>query len=137
MRNMKLFWLVIRRCHFERFLLIFVISFFLVAIIVRFHEPGINDFGDAMWYTFVSCTTIGFGDFTVTTTLSRFLTVFLTIYEIVLVALLSGVIVSHYLEVIRRRESEAAVIFLDKLEHLTELSYDELLEIQIKAKRLK
>ena len=66
MRNMKLFWLVIRRCHFERFLLIFVISFFLVAIIIRFHEPGINDFGDAMWYTFVSCTTIGFGDFTVT-----------------------------------------------------------------------
>ena len=114
-----------------------MISFFLVAIIIRFHEPGINDFGDAMWYTFVSCTTIGFGDFTVTTPLSRFLTVFLTIYEIVLVALLSGVIVSHYLEVIRRRESEAAVIFLDKLEHLTELSYDELLEIQIKAKRLK
>lgn len=137
MRNMRMFWMVIRRCHFERFFLIFAISFFIVAIAVRFHEPGISNYGDALWYTFVSCTTIGFGDFTVVTPLCRFLTVFLTVYEIILVALLSGVIVSHYLEVIRRRESEAAVVFLDKLEHLTELSYDELLEIQTKARRLK
>lgn len=137
MRNIRLFWIVVRRCHFEKFLFWFIISYFLVSIIIRFHEPGINSFGDALWYSFVSCTTIGFGDFTSVTTLGRVLTIYLTIYEIVLIALLSGVIVSHYLEVIRRREQEAAVIFLDKLEHLTELSYDELLDIQTKARMLK
>ena len=137
MRNLHMFWLVVRRCHFEKFLFGFVISYFSASVIIRFFEPGIGSFGDALWYTFVSCTTIGFGDLTTVTTLGRILTVFLTVYEIILVALLSGVIVSHYLEVIRRREQEAAVIFLDKLEHLTELSYDELLEIQTKARRLK
>ena len=137
MRNLRLFLVVVRRCHFEKFLIGFLVCFFLVSLIVRFHEPGIESFGDAMWYSFVSCTTIGFGDLTTVTTLGRALTVFLTVYEAILVALLSGVIVSHYLEVIRRRESESAVVFLDKLEHLTELSYEELLEIEIKAKRLK
>lgn len=136
MRNLRLFLIVVRRCHFEKFFFGFLVSFFVVAIVIRVHEPGIGTFGDALWYTFASCTTIGFGDLTAVTTLGRFLTVFLTIYQVVLVALLSGVIVSHYLEVIRRRENEAAVIFLDKLEHLTDLSYDELLEIETKAKRL-
>jgi voltage-gated potassium channel len=65
------------------------------------------------------------------------MTVILTIYEIILVALLSGVIVSHYLELVRRREQEAVVVFIDKLEHLTELSYEELQDIERKARRLK
>ena len=137
MRNVRMFWMVVRRCHFQRFLGIFVALFVVVAIAVRFFEPGVHDFGDALWYTFVSCSTIGFGDLICTTAICRILTVILTIYEIILVALLSGVIVTHYLEVIKRRESEAAVIFLDKLEHLTELSYEELEEIELKVKKLR
>ena len=137
MRNVRLFWIVLRRCHFERFFLGFVAAFFLTAIVIRFHEPGISSFGDAMWYTFVSCTTIGFGDITSVTPLGRIMTAILTIYEIILVALLSGVIVSHYLELVRRREQEAVVVFIDKLEHLTELSYEELQDIERKARRLK
>lgn len=137
MRNVRMFWIVLRRCHFERFFLIFAISFFLVALILRFHEPDIDSYGDALWYCFVSCTSIGFGDLTAVTALGRILTVYLTIYEIILVGLLSGVIVSHYLEVVRKREQESVMIFLDKLEHLTELTYDELKDIENKARRLK
>lgn len=39
----------------------------------------------------------------------------------VLVALFSGVVVSYYLEVVHRREKITATVFLDKMEHLTEL----------------
>ena len=89
-----------------------------------------------MWYLFVSCTTIGFGDMITNSALGRLITVYLTIYEIVLVALLSGVVISHYIEVIHRREQMTATMFMDKLEHLTELDQDELLEIQEKAKEI-
>ena len=53
-----------------------------------------------------------------------------------LAALLSGVVISHYIEVIHRREQMTATQFLDKMEHLTELEPEELLELQEKAKAL-
>ncbi len=52
----------------------------------------------------------------------------------VLVALFSGVVVSYYLEVVHRREKITATVFLDKMEHLTELSQEELKEMQDKAR---
>ena len=136
MRRIRFFWVIIKRCHFDKFLYVFIISFFVCSLIVQLTEPGIKNYGDAMWYLFVSCTTIGFGDIISDTILGRLITVYLTVYEIVLVALLSGVVISHYIEVIHRREQMTASMFLDKLEHLTELDYDELFEIQEKAKAL-
>lgn len=132
--GVKLFWSIIKRCHFDKLLIIFLICFFISALLFLFLEPGITNFGDALWYSFVCCTTIGFGDFAAVTILGRIITVVLTIYEIVLVAILSGVVVSHYLEVVNRREKFLASRFKDKLEHLTELSKEELLEIQENVK---
>ena len=100
-------------------------------------EPDICTYGQAMWYTFVSCTTIGFGDITVSTALSMFLTVYMTLYEIIWIAILSGVIVSHYMEVITRREKMTATKFLDKLEHLPELDKKELQELSNKVREFR
>ena len=130
MKNIRLFWSIVRRCHFEKILIGFLISYFIVAGIILAVEPGIDSYGDALWYTFVASTTIGFGDVTAVTFSGRLLTVFITVYEILLVALLSGVIISHYLEVIHRREKLTATVFMDKLEHLSELSPRELKEIE-------
>lgn len=137
MKKFRLFWRVVKRCKAEKFTLGFFVSFFLVSLIIMLVEPGITSYGDAMWYTFVSCTTIGFGDVVVTTVLSRILTVYMTIYELVWVAILSGVIVTNYLEVVERREKITATQFLDKLEHLTELDKSELKDIEDKVKEIK
>jgi voltage-gated potassium channel len=136
MHNVRMLWLIIKKCHFEKFFIGFLISFFIGAAIIRACEPGISTYGEAMWYTFVACTTIGFGDFAAVTPTGRILTVYLTVYEILLVALLSGVIVSHYLEVIHRYEQITATVFLDKMQHLTELDKDELKEMEKKAKEI-
>lgn len=133
MRSVRLFWTIVRRCHFESFLIGFLICFFLVAAVILAVEPSIDRYGDAAWYTFVACTSIGFGDFAAQTFIGRTMTVFITIYEIILVALLAGVIVSHYIEVIHRREKLTATQFLDRLEHLTQLSPKELQEIEDKV----
>ena len=137
MVNFRLLWSIVKRCHVEKFLLLFIACFFFGALIIMGSEPKIHNYGDALWYTFVACTSIGFGDFVAITATGRIVTVFLTLYEIFLVAMLSAVVVSHYMEVIHRREKHTATVFMDKLEHLTELDKEELYEIQERAKQIK
>ena len=137
MKQIRLFWSIVKSCNAEKFTIVFFISFFIVSLVIMIIEPNISSYGDALWYSFVSCTTIGFGDEVVVTTVSRILTVYLTLYELVLVAIFSGVIVSHYLEVVDRREKLTATKFLDKLEHLSELDKEELKEIEEKVKEFK
>lgn len=109
----------------------------MVALLITLIEPDIHSFGDGLWYTFVSCSTIGFGDITVTTLWGRLLTAYIAIAEIMTVAVISGVVVSYYLEVIHRREQETVTLFLDKLEHLQELSPEELAALSQKIKEHK
>lgn len=113
----------------------FIIWYALSSAVIMMVEPGINSYGDALWYLFVACTSIGFGDMVAVTLIGRMITVITTIMEILIVAVFSGVIVSFYLEIIRVRDKENFSEIMDKLEHLTELSQDELKEIENKVKR--
>lgn len=137
MKRARLFWSIVKRCNGEKLMVGFICSFFIAAFLIMLKEPGITAYGDALWYTFVASTTIGFGDIVVTTLVGRLLTVYLTIYEILIVAMISGVIVSHYLEVIHRREKYTVTVFMDKLEHLSELNEEEIQDIQEQIKKIK
>ena len=137
MKRFKTFWKVIKRLRFEKIVIGFVLMFIATSAVVTLCEPEVTTFRDAVWYTFVACTTIGFGDISALTFPGRIFTILITVYEIVLVALLSGVIVSYYLEIVKIREKEAIGIILDKLEHLTELSPEELKEIEKKAREIR
>lgn len=137
LKSLRLLWSVIRRIGFHKVLAGFAGWFFISAFLIMLAEPGITRYGDAVWYSFVACTSIGFGDLVAATFAGRLLTILLTIYEIVIVAMFSGVVVSYYLEVVHRRENEMLVNFLDKMEHLTELSQDELREVQDKVKEFR
>ena len=135
--NLRTLWSVTKRIGFHNVLAGFAAWFFLSSFLIMLFEPGINGYGDAVWYSFVACTSIGFGDLVATTFAGRLLTILLTVYEIVIVAMFSGVVVSYYLEVVHRRENEVITNFLDKMEHLTELSREELQEIQNKIRKYK
>ena len=81
------------------------ILFGLALLIISFSfvfqtlEPGMENYGDALWYCFAVVTTIGFGDMTVVTGIARALSVILGIYGIVVVALITSIIVNFYSEV--------------------------------------
>ena len=126
-----------RRLQFDRIIAGFVVFLFVASAIIAAVEPGIHGLGEGLWYSFVACTSIGFGDLVAVTFTGRLLTVIITIYEILIVAMFSGVVVSYYLEVVHRRENETLTAFLDRLEHLTELSDEELAEMQDQVKRFK
>ena len=77
-------------------LVILLISFSFYFSVM---EDGFNSFWDALWYSFAIITTIGLGDFTVTTAIGRVLTVILGIYGIIVTASITSVIVNYYNEV--------------------------------------
>ncbi|NLD20446.1 MAG: two pore domain potassium channel family protein [Clostridiales bacterium] len=136
MKKFRLFWKILRRVNADKIIYAFIVNLFIVALVITLIEPGISTYGDGLWYTFVACTTIGFGDFAAVTVIGRVLTVYMVLHEILLVAILPGVIVSYYMEVIHRREQESVTIFLDKLERLPELSKEELDEISKRIKKI-
>ena len=76
-------------------LLILMVTF---SFYFMLSEEGIATFWDGMWYSFAVVTTIGFGDLTVTSTLSRAFSVILGIYGIIVVASITSVIVNFYNE---------------------------------------
>lgn len=97
-------------------LLILIIAFSLVFMI---EEESFVTYGDALWYCFAIVTTIGFGDYTVTSVVSRILSVILGIYGIGVVALITSIIVNFYNEATHRAGSDSEEI-LEKLEEIVE-----------------
>ena len=76
-------------------LIVLVISF---SIYFMFNEESVHSLSDGLWYSFAVVTTIGFGDITVTSPISRILSVILGIYGLIVVAVLTSVIVNFYNE---------------------------------------
>ena len=80
------------------------IIFGLITMIVCFSlvlmrvEPNITTFPEALWYCFAIVTTIGFGDLVAVTPIGRILSVFLGIYGIVVVSVITSIAVNFYNE---------------------------------------
>ncbi len=126
---------IFRRTGLLRMLLIFVVFFNIASLIIRLVEPNINTVTDALWYTFVASTSIGFGDFVPVTHIGRVVTVLITIYEVVIAAMIPGVVVAFYMEYLKFKEQDTISTFLEKLENLPNLSQEELAELSDKVKR--
>lgn len=117
-------------------LVTFTIFYVISSVIILLVEPGIKTFTDALWYTFVAATSIGFGDFCPVTHVGRIITVLVTIYEIVVAAMIPGVVVTYYTEYLKVKENETVTTFLEKLERLPELSKEELIALSEKVKKI-
>ena len=137
MKRIRIFWMVVKRCGLDKAVIGFAILFLAGSLFIMWREPQIDSYTDAMWMLFVSCMTIGYGDYTVVTPVGRIIVVVATVYQLVLFALLTGVIIGNYQEVLNYRKKETVMEFIDKLEHLTELSPEELEELQEKVRNLK
>ncbi|MGN0452182.1 MAG: potassium channel family protein [Ruminococcus sp.] len=135
MKKLKLLRGVLRRTNANQILIAFVIFFFIDALLLWLVEPSIESYGDSIWYCFSVFSTIGFGDIIATTVFGRILTVLLSILTILVVALVTGVIVAFYNDVVSIQYKAAKAEVLDKLENLDKLPKEELkaLSEQIKT----
>ncbi|MBQ5347424.1 MAG: two pore domain potassium channel family protein [Ruminococcus sp.] len=134
MRPIKRMIRILNRTGAVKVFIAYIIVLCIGAVLVTLFEPGIRHIGDGFWFCFVSSTTIGFGDFYAVTVLGRIVIILITIFGILTVAVVPGVIVSYYTEYLHIKEKETVSTFLEKLEHLPELPKEELEELSKKVK---
>ncbi len=135
-RRWRMMKMIIRNTYADKVLYQFLVGYFISAGVIWLVEPEITRYPDALWYLFAAASTVGFGDITAVTLIGRILTVYVAISGILVVAIVPAVIINYYQEVLQTRQRETVTEFMDKLEHLPELSREELEEISEKVKQL-
>lgn len=135
MKKTRLIKIVLKRTGAFKFLTTYIIIFAGVSIGVWIVEPNIKTLIDSVWYCFSVATTIGFGDITAVTILGRSMSIFLSICSILIIAVVPGIITSYYIESTKLKEQESIAKFLDDLEHLPELSKEDLQSLSEKVKK--
>ena len=135
MKKTRLIKIIFKRTGALKFLTTYIIIFAGVSIGVWIVEPNIKTPIDSVWYCFSVGTTIGFGDITAVTILGRAMSIFLSICSILIIAVVPGIITSYYIESTKLKEKESIAKFLDDLEHLPELSKEDLQSLSEKVKK--
>ena len=118
----------------DKVLIAYFIFFIIVSVILTFIEPAIATLGDSLWYSFAVATTVGFGDIAAMSPAGRVLTVILSLYSVVVLAIFTAVITTFFLDIAKARANKSANEFMDELERLPELSKEELENL---SKRIK
>lgn len=137
MKGLKILWRIMKNTGADRILGGFLLAFFACSIIIWLREPEIKTLGDGIWYCYAVVTTIGFGDVLVTTLLSRIISAILSVYAVLAIAIITGVVVNYYNELVELRKSETISAVLDRLEQLPEMSKEELVALSEKVHKLR
>lgn len=138
-KRLKLLHKIMKTSEMYKIMLGFIIYFFITALVIWLVDPAIESFGDSLWFCFASCTTVGYGDVVATSVTGKLLVAVLTIYGIIVLAFIPGVLVSYFTEFNKIKANTSVVKFMDKLERLEELTEEERKEIadKIKERRYK
>ncbi len=135
MRRIRLFLVVLRRNGGLPLLGGLVVLTLVAALVVLAFEPGVTSLGDALWYCWEVATTIGLGDVFAVSPVGRIASVVLSLYAIVVTAIVTGVIVTFYQERRDAQLKQSVAELLDKLERLPELDEEELRQISESVRR--
>ena len=128
--------MILKRTKATQILSGYIVFLFVSAAIIQLVEPDINHYGDALWYCYAVLSTAGFGDIVAITFIGKLVSVLVTIYTIFVVAIVTGVVVNYYGQIVEMQRRETAMMFLDKLERLPELSKEELEDISKRGKKI-
>ena len=125
-RPLKLIKNILKNTNTDKIVISYFAFVFISALIIWIVEPGIKHYGDALWYCYAVISTAGFGDVVVTGFIAKILSVAVTIYSVFVIAIVTGVVVNYYTQLMNIRNRETLSAFMDKLEHLPEMSKEEL-----------
>lgn len=137
MHKLRLLWIVFKRSGAWMAIAIFVGAVLLCGLMVQIAEPEIESYGDALWFLWAVATTVGLGDYTAVTTVGRVASVICSLFAVVCTSISTAVIVDFFNEERHYQRNEALSEFLDKLEHLPDLSEDELRDISKRVRKLR
>ena len=137
MKKIRVLAIILKRTKADRVLSGFLLFLFAAALIIQIVEPDINRYVDALWYCYAVISTAGFGDVVAVTFIGKVCSVLLTIYSMFVLAIVTGVVVNFYSQVVETHSKETLTPLMNQLEHLPELSKEELEAISQKIKKLR
>lgn len=137
MRKLKVLAGILKRTRADKILVGFIVFLFVVAAVIELAEPDINRYGDALWYCYAVISTAGFGDVVAVTFIGKICSALLTVYAIFVTAIVTGVVVNFYTQMVEMQRKETIAMFMDQLERLPELSREELENISQKVRKLR
>ncbi|MCR5098254.1 MAG: potassium channel family protein [Lachnospiraceae bacterium] len=136
-RPLKIFFEILRQTHTYKILVGYIILVFVMGLLIMLTDENINNYGDALWYCYAVLSTVGFGDVVVTGTLPRILSVILTVYSIIIIAIITGAIVNLYSRITEITMEETMENFINEFEHLQELDKEELSNLSKRVSEFK
>lgn len=129
--------IILKRTKATQILTGFVLFLFAAALVIMLAEPDINTYRESLWYCYAVISTTGFGDVVAVTFIGKVCSILITVYSIFVVAIVTGVVVNFYTQTAEMQRKETLTMFMDKLEHLPDLSREELISISEKIKKLR
>ena len=135
MQKLQILRQILQHTGADRLLTGFLCFTLFSALGIQILEPEIRTYGDALWYCYAVITTIGFGDVVAQHPLARVLSVVLSIYAALVIAIITGVVVNYYNQIVDLRQRDSLANVLDRLERLPELSREELEELAGQVRR--
>lgn len=93
-------------------------------------EPGIDNFGDGIWWAVVTTTTVGYGDISSSTALGRLLAAVLMLSGIGLIGMLTSSLTTFFIR--EQKETNPTVTFIkSQLDRYKELNPQEIKELYL------
>ncbi len=120
---------ILKNTGADKFLVSYTAFVLVDALLIWITEPTIKTFREALWFCYAVISTAGFGDVVVTHMLPRILSFILTVYSVLVIAIVTGVVVNYYTNMIEIKNKETIAAVLDQMERLPELSKEELKEL--------
>lgn len=136
-RRLKILWNILRHTKADKILFSFLLFVLADAALIWGFEPTITTYRDALWYCYAVISTAGFGDLVVTAFVPKILSILLTVYSMLALAIITGVVVNYYTQMMELKNKDTIVAFLDKLEELPDLSREELVDLSERIKRFR
>ena len=136
MKKLRILKQILNRTKAIQLLSSFLICVLICAGIIVVVEPDITSYFDAIWYCYAVITTCGFGDFAAVTLIGRLASIFISVYAVFAIAIVTGVVVNYYMQLINVQQKETLSAVIDKLERLPELSQEELVQISDHVKEI-
>lgn len=137
MKKLRVLNNILVRTNTHKVLFAYVVFVLCCALAILLIEPDITKYIDALWYCYAVISTAGFGDIVVTTVLAKVISLLVTVYSTLVIAIVTGVVVNFYTEVTELNRKETLTAFMDRLENLENLSKDELRELSAQVKKFR
>ena len=134
MFRLRMIGKIVRQAGLGHITLVFLLIFAACAIILHFASP-VGSLGDALWLCFQTVTTIGFGDLPTEGLVCRVVLGFLSLISIFYLAVVTGVVVAYCNQLVAAQAEDSIARIADDLEHLDELSPEQLRELSARVRQ--